>query len=128
LISKGAVKIAQNETSVMTLSGAFDLSTPGKINMTNEKTTITGEGGKLTIDSASEINVICGSATMTLKSDGTIVVSGKDVSLKGTTLVELGVGSSAIKVEAAGITVSGPKISSTAVGIHEIQGAVVKVG
>jgi type VI secretion system secreted protein VgrG len=128
LISKGAVTIAQNETSVLKLDGVFDLATPGKMNMTNDKTTLTGEGGKLTLDSANEISVVCGSATMTLKSDGTIEVSGSTVTVKGTTAVELGVGSSVIKVEAAQITVSAPKIASTAIGIHEIQGAVVKVG
>lgn len=128
LISKGAVKIAQNETSVLTLAGSFDLSTPGKINATNGKTTITGDAGKLSITSESEITVTCGGASITLKSDGTIVVSGKDVSLKGQTTVELGVGSSVLKVEAAGVTVSGPKISSAAVGIHEINGAVIKIG
>lgn len=129
IISKGAFKIAQNESSTLELSGKFDLATPGKMNMSNSKTTFTGgDDGVITLNANSDVKILCGASTVTLSKDGTIKIDGKELTLAGKALIELGVGSSTIKIEPAGVTVSGPKISSAAVGIHEINGAVIKIG
>lgn len=129
VISKGAFKVAQNDTSTLELAGKFSLATPGTMNMTNEKTTITGDdGGVITLNANSDVKVLCGGATITLSKDGTIKIDGAEITLAGKKLIELGVGSSVLKIEPAGVTVSGPKISSAAVGMHEINGAVIKIG
>jgi type VI secretion system secreted protein VgrG len=129
IISKGAFKIAQNASSTLELAGKFSLATPGTMNLSNEKTTFTGDdGGVITLNAASDVKIICGGSTITMSKDGTIKIDGKEITLAGKALIELGVGSSVIKLEPAGVTVSGPKISSAAVGIHEVNGAVIKIG
>jgi type VI secretion system secreted protein VgrG len=128
IISKGAFKVAQNETSVLQMAGMFDVATPGKMNLSNEKTTFTGDAGVITLNADSDVKILCGGSTITLSKDGTIKIDGKQITLAGKALIELGVGSSVIKLEPAGVTVSGPKISSAAVGIHEVNGAVIKIG
>jgi type VI secretion system secreted protein VgrG len=129
IISKGAFKVAQNATSTFELAGKFSLATPGTMNMSNEKTTFTGDdAGVITLNATSDVKILCSGSTITLAKDGTIKISGKNVTLAGTDLIELGVGSSVIKVEKAGVSVSGPKISSASIGMHEINGAVIKIG
>ena len=128
IISKGVFKIAQDASSTLELSGKFDLATPGKMNMSNGKTTFTGDAGVITLNAESDVKILCGGSSVTLSKDGTIKIDGKELTLSGKALIELGVGSSVIKLEPAGVTVSGPKISSAAVGIHEVNGAVIKIG
>jgi len=82
--------------------------------------TITKDG-KISLHADTQITLSCGGGSLTIKSDGSVEASGS-------TKVALGSGSSSVTAEAAGVTVSGPKISSTAIGIHEIGGAMVKVG
>ncbi len=48
-----------------------------------------------------------------------VIVGGQEISLQ--------VGGSAITIKADGITISGPKITSTAVGLHEISGSLIKI-
>jgi type VI secretion system secreted protein VgrG len=41
--------------------------------------------------------------------------------------IKLGVGSNTITIDTSGISINGAKITSAAVGVHEISGAQVKV-
>lgn len=49
------------------------------------------------------------------------------IQLTGSTKTELGGASSALKLEGSGATLSGPKITSSASGIQEITGLLVKI-
>jgi type VI secretion system secreted protein VgrG len=67
-----------------------------------------------------EVSIVCGAASINLKKDGTITIAG--------TNVKIGTATNNALYEPPGVTVSGAKISQTAIGIHEIVGALVKLG
>jgi type VI secretion system secreted protein VgrG len=79
------------------------------------------DGQKITMSATKEIVLQCGAASLTLKQDGTI-------ELVGAKKVSLGVGPSSVAAEPQGVTISGPTIKSSAVTVHEIVGAMVKIG
>jgi len=102
------------------IENAVLLKSAGKIQIQGPQDAVVLDGGKVTVKAASELVLSCGAASITLKSDGTVTIAGSKA-------VELGAGSTAVKLEPAGLTNSGPKISSGAIGMHEITGAVVKI-
>jgi type VI secretion system secreted protein VgrG len=91
-----------------------------KVTFTNSSGTIEFDGGKVVINAQNEIVLACGASSLSLKKNGEIALSGSKE-------VGVGSGSSAVKVEPAGITSSGPKITSSAIGVHEISGALIKI-
>jgi type VI secretion system secreted protein VgrG len=99
-----------------------------KINIKNPKIvidesgqcTITLDGGKLSLNAASEIAITCGAASISLKADGTIEMTGKTV--------KSGNANNNVVCDPSGTTVNGVKITSAATGMHEIQGALIKIG
>ena len=56
-----------------------------------------------------------------------VSVQGKSVSIQGIEKLELSVGACSIVLEPSGISISAPKISSSAAGVHEISGAIIKL-
>ena len=82
---------------------------------------------KITIDAKTEILLHCGNSMMSLKEDGTIVISGKDISILGSATVKAGVGNQNMVCDVQKVTTSGAAINSNAVGVHTITGAVVKI-
>ncbi len=113
-------KLVQGNDQLM-VCDAVTLTSAGDITLQNEGTTIKGEkSGKLSLSATKEVSIVCGSASITLKSDGKIEITGMNVTA--------GSANNNIKFEPAGTTVSGVKVTSTAVGIHEIQGALIKIG
>ena len=82
---------------------------------------------KITIDAKTEILLHCGDSMMSLKQDGTIVISGKDISILGSATVKAGVGNQNMVCDVQKVTTSGAAINSNAVGMHTISGAVVKI-
>jgi type VI secretion system secreted protein VgrG len=78
------------------------------------------KNGKISIHADKEISLTCGGSSLTIKQDGTVEANGAKK-------VGMGSGSSSLIAEVAGITVSGPTISSSAIGLHEISGATIKV-
>jgi type VI secretion system secreted protein VgrG len=81
----------------------------------------------ITIDAKTEILLHCGNSMMSLKEDGTIVISGKDISILGSATVKAGVGNQNMVCDVQKVTTSGAAINSNAVGMHTITGAVVKI-
>jgi len=79
-----------------------------------------GQNGKLTLRVNNEVAIQCGSATLTLKNDGTVELLG--------TKVKVGNANNNAAFEPAGTTINGVKVTSQAVGIHEIAGALIKIG
>lgn len=134
--------VLQNRTTVVT--AAYDIIANGKYQvtnganivllegsgaaMTNGQCTVSFDGadatleapGKLQLTAGAELSLACGSTSIVLKSDGSIEISGAQK-------VNVGSGSSAVAVEPTGVSVSGTKISSAAVGMQEISGALIKI-
>ena len=77
-------------------------------------------GADATVTAKSSITLKCGGSSVTLKSDGTIQITG--------TTVKIGNASNNAAFEPAGTTINGVKITSAATGMHEISGALIKVG
>ncbi|HXA05587.1 MAG TPA: type VI secretion system tip protein TssI/VgrG [Bryobacteraceae bacterium] len=82
---------------------------------------------KITIDAAEEIFLHCGQSMMSLKKDGTITISGQNVSVLGAQTVKVGVGNQNVVCDVQKVATSGAAINSNAVGMHTITGAVVKI-
>lgn len=82
---------------------------------------------KITIDAAEEIFLHCGQSMMSMKKDGTITISGQNVSVLGAQTVKVGVGNQNVVCDVQKVATSGAAINSNAVGMHTITGAVVKI-
>ena len=54
-------------------------------------------------------------------------IAGKVITISAKEKIVLGVGSSTITIDAKGVKTAGPKIMSTAVGQHDISGALIKI-
>lgn len=83
--------------------------------------------GEIEISSAEQIKLITGESSITLKKDGTITISGKKLTVSGTNEVLIGVGNQNVKCDTQQVATSGAAINSSAIGKHEISGAVVKL-
>jgi type VI secretion system secreted protein VgrG len=105
----------------------------------NQETTVTNT---ITISAGDSLTLKSGDSRITLKKDGTITiagknvvitgsdsvkVSGKDVQMTGDNEAKLGVGSQQVTCSTAKVNTSGAAINSSAVGMHEITGALVKI-
>jgi type VI secretion system secreted protein VgrG len=62
-----------------------------------------------------------------MKSDGSITLSGKKIRVTGGDEVKMGVGNQNVSCDKQKVATSGAAINSSAVGMHEITGALVKL-
>ncbi|MCO5066556.1 MAG: type VI secretion system tip protein VgrG [Rhizobiaceae bacterium] len=84
------------------VSGAYALSV-SKASSTNVEQDMTVKvGKKLMIDVADEVTIKCGSASIMMKKDGTIQVSGKDITIKGSGKININA-SSDVKIKGSTI-------------------------
>jgi type VI secretion system secreted protein VgrG len=103
---------------------------------------ITSSSGAVTIDASKSITLHTGSATIELKASGEIKIHGTKieiigdaelkesapkVDISGGTEAKIGVGSNQLTLDTSKANLSGAAISASAVGVHEITGAVVKI-
>ena len=88
---------------------------------------ITSQTAKITVTAKTEIVLQCGLSYFSMKQDGTILLSGENISISGNQQVMAGVASQTVTCDTAKVTVSAAGITSTAVGVHEISGALVKI-
>jgi type VI secretion system secreted protein VgrG len=103
------------------IENQVSIDSVGDISLKNGGVQFTaGKDGKLSINAGSEVSITCGASSLTMKQDGTIELTGVKV--------KVGNANNNASFEPPGTTVSGVKVSVTAVGIHEIQGAVIKIG
>ena len=91
----------------------------GEMKITNDKCTIDLKGGVASIDAADEIKLTCGGATISLKKDGTIEITGS-------TKVTANGGGAGVELVAAGATESGTKVSISGTSTAEMTGAIVE--
>jgi type VI secretion system secreted protein VgrG len=118
-------------------------STAGAIAQTAKNDfSITSGTKAVSIDGSTEITIKVGSSSIHMKKDGTItikgknitidasdgaIVQGKTVNVSGGQEAKIGVGSNQMTCDVAKVNVSGAAINASAVGTHEIAGAVVKI-
>ena len=84
-------------------------------------------GKNITVDGSETVSLKCGSGSILMKSSGEISVQGTKVQVKGTEEAKLGVTSQSVVCDTSKVAVSGAAVNSSAVGMHEITGAVVKI-
>ncbi|MDH5376821.1 MAG: type VI secretion system tip protein VgrG [Gammaproteobacteria bacterium] len=104
--------------------------------------TITSTAGEITINGKNKISLISGESKIELDADGTIKISGKTidivggddvlvsskkVSISGTDEAKIGTSNQTVVTDKTKTAISGAAINSSAVGMHEITGAVVKI-
>ena len=102
----------KGDTSVMITDGAYQLST---------------SSADISVFAATEILLSVGQSSILMKSDGTIQISGVEVTVSGTSQVQMGVGNQTVTSDTSQVAVSGASIASSATGKHEITGAIVKI-
>jgi type VI secretion system secreted protein VgrG len=88
---------------------------------------IVSEEATIHVVAAEEIMLHTGASTLTMKKDGTIRLYGKDILIAGTQEVKSAVGTQSVTCDTQKVGTSGAKINSTAVGMHEISGALIKI-
>jgi type VI secretion system secreted protein VgrG len=103
---------------------------------------VTAVGKEITITAGDKITIKTGQSSIVLQKDGKITIIGKNVAIEGTKDVKidapkvavsggkeakLGVSNQQITCDTTKVGVSGAAINSSAVGMHEIAGAVVKI-
>jgi len=120
IIADEHYKLKQNASQIFVKDKVY-VESNGDIELRNGGTHYRGQqSGKLSINVTDEVTIQCGASSISMKKDGTITITG--------TTVTIGTKTNNTKYEPPGISVSAAKISQTAIGIHEIQGAIVKVG
>ncbi|HEX3698298.1 MAG TPA: type VI secretion system tip protein TssI/VgrG [Polyangia bacterium] len=102
------------------IKDAVDLDSQGPITVHNPKCSVELKDGKITVTAAEEMVLQCGSASISLKKDGTIEINGaQKVHATG--------GGSGVELVQAGATVSGTKTTMSGTALAEITGAIVKI-
>ncbi len=79
------------------------------------------------IYAAKKIKLVTGGSLLQMESDGTITISGAKITITGGQQTKIGVSSQNVTCDPSKVAVSGAAINSSAVGMHEITGAVVKI-
>jgi type VI secretion system secreted protein VgrG len=132
--TKITIKTGKYEHEVAT--GTADYKVKGALTEycdTTQATTVKGNitikstSADIEIDAATQVKLITGSSSILMKSDGTIQISGTEITISGTAKVQMGVGNQTVTADPAQLAVSGAAIASSATGKHEITGAVVKI-
>ncbi len=94
----------------------------------NGNITIKTKTAKITLDAAAgtEILLKCGTSMMSM-TPSSIKMSATDIEITGGNSVKVGVGNQNVTCDKQKVATSGAAINSSAVGMHEITGALVKI-
>jgi type VI secretion system secreted protein VgrG len=112
-------QVTQGSNTVL-VKDSVDVNSVGEIHLHNPKSSVDLKDGILTISSATQIVLECGSAKLVLKNDGTITIDGsQEVKATG--------GGSGVDLVAAGATMSGTKATVSGTAMTEITGGLVKI-
>ena len=102
--------------------GSNEITLEGSMaKVTNGKSTITLDGGKITIEAPEEIKLAVGGNTITIASDGSIEASA-------TAKAGMGAGNSSVVASPASVDVGSPMVNVSGEGPVNITGAMVKIG
>jgi len=141
----------KGDTTITIVSGAYKLDVQGNththhvkgdVNETFDANQTTKVAHNIMIDGGDKITIMSGASSITLEKGGTITVQCKNLKMIG----DVDIKASAPKIEISGgdevkvgvspnlttydkqkVNVAGAAINSSAVGMHEITGAVVKI-
>lgn len=92
----------------------------GQVQLKNQQCHVDLKDGKITLTAATEISLVCGGSSITLKADGTIEIHGSQkVAAAGA--------SSSVELAAAGASMSGTKATISGSAVTEITGAIIKL-
>jgi type VI secretion system secreted protein VgrG len=83
--------------------------------------------GQIYVDAKTQITLHCGASLLIMKEDGTIELSGVKINISGSEEVKNGVGNQNTVFNRSKVETSGAAINTSAVGIHEISGALIKI-
>jgi type VI secretion system secreted protein VgrG len=102
------------------IKDSVEIDSQGKIFVHRAGAGIQLDGSNITIQADAQLELKCGSASIVLKSDGSIEISGSQkVSVSG--------GGAAVALSASGAEVSGTKVKVSGAAVTEITGAIVKI-
>ncbi len=126
--TEGIDLLAKQVVSVM--SSTNDLTMSGKKNASlvavDEKLLLQGKTDVSLASTTTKVSIGAPNQ-IALTTPQAVDVNGKVITIHATEKIVLSVGASSITIEPAGITISAPKISSAAVGVHEVSGALIKI-
>ena len=92
-----------------------------------ERIIIQCTNAEILIDAKEHIELHTGDSDMVMNKDGSIRIDGKKIEIVGTEMIQLAVGSQTVTLDKQQVATAGAKLNSTAVGMHEISGALVKI-
>src|SRR5262249_51239989 len=128
LFVKGAVDISYDNTLDMVVTKAVDETfNDTQTTTVKNKITIQSTASEIEIDGKTQITLISGSSSIVLKADGTIEISGKNITISGTAKAMMGVGNQSVTCDPAQVAISGAAITVGATGTNTITGAPVKI-
>ncbi|HEY4015787.1 MAG TPA: type VI secretion system tip protein TssI/VgrG [Polyangiaceae bacterium] len=119
IVSDTHFQVKQKGDSLL-IQDKCELTSVGPITIGNGQCQVKLDSGKISITADSEISLVSGQSSITLKKDGTIQIVGN-------TTVSLTGGQGSMQLAAAGATVSGPKVTVSGAASTEISGAIVKI-
>jgi type VI secretion system secreted protein VgrG len=108
--------------SKLLIKDSVDVDSVGEIHLHNSQSSVDLKDGVLTISSANEIVLACGTSRISIRKDGTIELDGPQM-LKATG----GGGGAGIELTQPGATVTGTKATLTGHSLTEITGGIVKI-
>jgi type VI secretion system secreted protein VgrG len=112
-------KLVQNGDSLL-MHDKFELQSAGAISIQNDDCSAKLDSGKITLTAQSELKLVCGQASITLKQDGTIQISG-------TQKVTVASGSNSVETSIASTKVSGIQVDVEGQAMTTIKGAIVQI-
>ena len=74
-----------------------------------------------------QLTLVCGQSSIVLKPDGTIEISGTEITLSATSKTTMGVGNQNVTCDTGQVATSGASITSSAVGKHTISGGLIMI-
>ena len=74
-----------------------------------------------------QLMLVCGQSSIVLKHDGTIEISGTEITLSATSKTTMGVGNQNVTCDTGQVATSGASITSSAVGKHTISGGLIMI-
>ncbi|MCP5069584.1 MAG: type VI secretion system tip protein VgrG [bacterium] len=121
--------------SVSVTGGDYSATASDAVSLHGQSTgvQITGNSAGVTVDGDGAGVVITGDPNFDANGTSTIKLSSPDIDIGDTkikihgTEIELSTPGGSIKIDSAGVTITGNIINSSATGIHEITGATVKI-
>ena len=124
----------KGDTSLTVETGNYTAKTAAAAMTLDAKTNLTATAGTaahigspaITVAGDKTVTVTAGEKVVTI-GNKEVTVSGPKISITANQEIVIGVGASSITINAQGVSIGGPQITSSAVGVHQLSGAVIKL-